>query len=122
MLDKIRSTSVLLCVAAIVAGGSLANTSSASLRLPYPYGSGDWQLYDLANDPGELHDLASEFPERVEYLAKAWDNYAKSNGVIQPNTVTAYAKPVVGRKNNGKLWGNRHERPSRNGQLVKACP
>ena len=29
MLDKIRSTSVLLSVAAIVAGGSLANTSSA---------------------------------------------------------------------------------------------
>jgi arylsulfatase A-like enzyme len=68
------------------------------LRLPEPYGSGDWQLYDLAADPGELHDLASEFPERAGALAKAWEVYAESNGVIQPNTATAYAKPVVGRK------------------------
>jgi arylsulfatase len=68
------------------------------LRLPEPYGNGDWQLYDLAADPGELHDLSSEFPEKAETLANAWADYAKSNGVIQPETATAYAKPVVGRK------------------------
>jgi arylsulfatase len=68
------------------------------LRMPEPYGSGDWQLYDLAADPGELHDLASEFPQRAGALAKAWEDYADSNGVIQPNAATAYAKPVVGRK------------------------
>jgi arylsulfatase len=68
------------------------------LRLPVPYGSGDWQLYNLASDPGEIHDISAENPERVAFLAKAWDNYAQSNGVIQPNTATAYAKPVVGRK------------------------
>ena len=68
------------------------------LRLPAPYGNGDWQLYDLAADPGELHDLSSEFPDRVEVLANAWEDYADSNGVIQPNAATAYAKPVVGRK------------------------
>ena len=68
------------------------------LRLPEPYGSGDWQLYDLAADPGEIHDLASEFPQRAGALAKAWEDYADSNGVIQPNAATAYAKPVVGRK------------------------
>jgi arylsulfatase A-like enzyme len=68
------------------------------LRLPEPYGSGDWQLYDLAADPGELHDLSSEFPDRVGLLANAWANYAESNGVIQPNAATAYAKPVIGPK------------------------
>jgi len=68
------------------------------LRLPVPYGSGDWQLYDLAADPGEVHDLATEFPERARALAEAWEDYAESNGVIQPNAATAYAKPVVGRK------------------------
>lgn len=51
------------------------------LRLPEPYGSGDWQLYDLAADPGELHDLSSEFPGRTELLAKAWQDYAELNGV-----------------------------------------
>ena len=69
-----------------------------ALRLPEPYGNGDWQLYDLAADPGELHDLSTELPDRVAALANAWKNYADSNGVIQPNAATAYAKPIVGRK------------------------
>jgi len=68
------------------------------LRLPEPFGNGDWQLYDLAADPGELHDLAAEFPDRVESLTEAWDSYAESNGVIKPDVPTAYSKPVVGRK------------------------
>jgi arylsulfatase len=68
------------------------------LRLPEPYGSGDWQLYDLAADPGELHDLASEFPDRAESLANSFADYAVSNGVINPSTPTAYGKPIVGRK------------------------
>jgi len=68
------------------------------LRLPKPYGNGDWQLYNLANDPGELHDLSAEFPEQTQSLATAWETYADYNGVIQPDVATAYAKPVVGRK------------------------
>ncbi len=68
------------------------------LRLTEPYGNGDWQLYDLAADPGELRDLAPEFPNRVETLAKAWEVYAESNGVIKPDSAIAYSKPVVGRK------------------------
>ena len=69
-----------------------------ALRLPEPYGSGDWQLYDLAADPGEMRDLASEFPKIVKELAAAWERYAEANGVIQPSTTTAYAKPIVGKK------------------------
>ena len=69
-----------------------------ALRLPEPYGIGDWQLYNLSADPGEMHDLASKFPNIVRELADAWEQYAKINGVIQPNTATAYAKPVVGKK------------------------
>jgi arylsulfatase len=68
------------------------------LRLPAPYGNGNWQLYDLAADPGELHDLSSEFPNQAEALANAWAVYAESNGVIRANSATAYAKPPVGRK------------------------
>jgi arylsulfatase A-like enzyme len=68
------------------------------LRLPEPYGNGEWQLYDLSADPGELHDLSSEFPGRAAALAKFWEAYAKSNGVIQPNAATVYAKPVSGQK------------------------
>ena len=68
------------------------------LRLPEPYGNGDWQLYDLASDPGELHDLSSDFPERTAELTRLWMDYADSNGVIQPNAPIAYSKPVIGRK------------------------
>ena len=69
-----------------------------ALRLPEPYGNGTWQLYDLDADPGELHNLASMFPGRVEILARGWQNYADSNGVIQPDGPTFYSRPVVGRK------------------------
>ena len=30
-----------------------------ALHLPEPYGPGDWQLYDLSTDPGEINDLAA---------------------------------------------------------------
>lgn len=69
-----------------------------ALRLPEPFGNGDWQLYDLASDPGEINDLAANYPERVDMMAKAWAAYATLNGVIQPDAPTFYAKPVVGRK------------------------
>ena len=69
-----------------------------ALRLPKPYGSGEWQLYDLAADLGEMHDLSSEFPDIVSELAQAWEQYATTNGVIPPSTTTAYAKPFDGRK------------------------
>jgi len=68
------------------------------LRLPEPFGSGDWQLYNLAADPGELRDLAAKFPDRAQALADLFADYAESNGVINPGTPTAYAKPIVGRK------------------------
>ena len=68
------------------------------LRLPEPFGSGEWQLYNLAADPGETHDLTSEFPDRAESLADSFADYAESNGVIAASTPTFYAKPIVGRK------------------------
>jgi arylsulfatase len=68
------------------------------LRLPEPYGNGDWQLYDLAADPGELNDLSSEFPDLAGELARAWEVYAKSNGVVQPDAPIFYSKPVIGKK------------------------
>jgi arylsulfatase A-like enzyme len=68
------------------------------LRLPVPYGNADWQLYDLATDPGEIHDLSSKYPLRSKALADAWETYAEANGIIQPDVATAYAKPVTGQK------------------------
>jgi arylsulfatase len=51
------------------------------LRLPEPFGTGAWQLYDLKTDPGELHDLSERHPEVRESLIEAWRRYAEANGV-----------------------------------------
>ena len=51
------------------------------LRLPVPFGTGEWQLYDLQKDPGETHDLSQQFPDMKQQLISDWNNYAKENEV-----------------------------------------
>ena len=68
------------------------------LRMPEPFGTGSWQLYDLSEDPGEQHDLAAQNGELAGELSEAWEQYASENGVIRPSAPTAYAKPIRGRK------------------------
>ena len=50
-----------------------------------PYGKGDWELFDLASDPGERKDLASERPEQAAALLESWDDYVRANNVILPS-------------------------------------
>jgi arylsulfatase len=64
------------------------------LRLPPPYGNGDWQLYDLTRDPGETTDLAEDNSDLVRELAVKWEHYAKTNEVVHPDKPVAYGKPV----------------------------
>ena len=47
-----------------------------------PYGTGSWKLYNVVDDPGETHNLASEQPEMLEKLKAAWEQYAEDVGVI----------------------------------------
>jgi arylsulfatase len=47
-----------------------------------PFGIYDWQLFNLAEDPGEQYDLSDKFPQKKEKLVALWDEYAKTNGVI----------------------------------------
>ncbi len=55
------------------------------IRLCAPFGSGAWQLYDLAADPGETLDLATERPEIRDRLIARWDEYVAANNVILPD-------------------------------------
>ena len=41
-----------------------------------PFGAHEWELYNLADDPTELRDLATAMPEKVAELAEAWDTAA----------------------------------------------
>ncbi|TPX09060.1 uncharacterized protein E0L32_001678 [Thyridium curvatum] len=50
--------------------------------IPKPRGPEKWQLYNLARDPGEVHDLAEQEPERLKELIKLWDEYVLETGVI----------------------------------------
>jgi arylsulfatase len=47
-----------------------------------PFGTYDWQLFNLANDPGEQYDLSDKFPKKRKQLIALWDEYVKTNGVI----------------------------------------
>jgi arylsulfatase len=50
-----------------------------------PYGKGDWELFNVAKDPSERHDLAAQNPEKLKALLAVWDGYAKANNVIIPS-------------------------------------
>jgi arylsulfatase len=47
-----------------------------------PFGTQDWQLFNLAADLGEQYDLSEEFPDKRQELIGLWDEYVKTNGVI----------------------------------------
>lgn len=41
-----------------------------------------WELYDLTNDPGQLHDLASARPEKVRELSRLFEEQARRYSVL----------------------------------------
>jgi len=50
-----------------------------------PLGKGDWELFNLANDPIERKDLAADHPEKLHELLALWDNYVRVNNVVVPS-------------------------------------
>ena len=55
-----------------------------------PFGTGEWQLYNLARDPGEQADISAEHPERRQVLIDAWQDYADTVGVVLPERPIPY--------------------------------
>lgn len=47
-----------------------------------PLGDGQWRLYHLLSDPGEVHDLAASQPERFQVMLADYEAYAQANGVL----------------------------------------
>lgn len=56
------------------------------LWLCEPQGAGQWQLYNLAADPGETVDLAKNQPALARELIALWEAYATRNNVILPDS------------------------------------
>jgi len=53
-----------------------------------PFGTADWELFDLAADPAERRNLAAEHPDKVKALVALWDSYVRANNVILPSRST----------------------------------
>ncbi|TNF89641.1 MAG: arylsulfatase, partial [Gammaproteobacteria bacterium] len=78
-------------VAAEIFGRRMARRGDWKILLQEPpLGSGDWQLYNLATDLGEQHDLSAAHPEIRAELIAAWEVYAADVGVILPETPIEY--------------------------------
>jgi arylsulfatase len=45
-------------------------------------GTGDWELFNLREDPAELHDLSAKYPDKRKALLDLWNEYVKQNSVI----------------------------------------
>jgi arylsulfatase len=52
-----------------------------------PYGTEQWELFNLAQDLAERHDLAAQQPEKAKELLALWDDYVRANKVILPSRV-----------------------------------
>jgi arylsulfatase len=55
-----------------------------AVMIPKPFGIGEWQLFNVVEDPGEAKDLSKVMPDKLKTLKAAWDRYAKDVGVVLP--------------------------------------
>ena len=47
-----------------------------------PFGAGQFELFNMLEDPGETQDLSENFPEKYQELLEEWEKYVVKNGVI----------------------------------------
>lgn len=45
-------------------------------------GSDDYALYNLAKDPGEVHNVIADHPAIADELARKWTQHAEENGIV----------------------------------------
>ena len=68
---------------------NIPSIPSRDVRLPV-LKPGQWQLYNLAEDPAEMNDLAASNPEKLRELLALWERYTTENNFIYPDTLTGY--------------------------------
>lgn len=47
-----------------------------------PYGPSRWELFNLTEDPGEIHDLSDAEPEKLAELLAGWEDFVESTGIV----------------------------------------
>jgi len=69
-----------------VFGNRAVRRGDWKLRWEYKsFGKGDWELFNLATDPGERKDLAAEHPDKLREMVALWDEYVRTNHVVLPS-------------------------------------
>jgi arylsulfatase A-like enzyme len=61
-----------------------------------------WELYHIAQDRSEQHDLSQQDPERVKQMTALYDAYAARANVEPWEKVTPKQQPKAGKKGKGK--------------------
>ena len=51
--------------------------------------AGAWELYDMDADRSEMHDLASQEPDRVKAMSQKWQTWAEATHVLPLNPIKA---------------------------------
>ncbi len=84
-------------------GNAAVRAGQWKLVRRYPHA---WELYDMEQDRTELHDLASLHPQRVQDLARQYDEWARRCGVIPRDRILALMaeqqEPAFWEKEEGK--------------------
>ncbi len=62
------------------------------LWLWQPYGPGRWELFNLAEDPGETRDLAAAHPDKLKELLGGWQHYVETAGIVVLNRDEGYGR------------------------------
>ncbi len=52
------------------------------LWMPPPFGPGEWQLYNVKDDPAEIVDLGDQDPTRLAEMIAQWEQYKEDMGVL----------------------------------------
>ena len=52
------------------------------LWMPEPFGLGEWELFNLKQDPAELNDLSKQHPDKLKEMIALWETYKRENKVL----------------------------------------
>lgn len=59
--------------------------------IPAPQGSDEWELFDVAEDPGENDNLAEELPGVLQGLLEDWSTYVQDTGMYDADVTVGNA-------------------------------
>ena len=67
-------------------GNRAVRQGNWKLRWQYkPFGTGEWELFEIVKDPAEKKNLANTNPEKMRAMLVLWDDFVRKNHVILPS-------------------------------------